>query len=593
MLTIGKMRDNSATLPGEMEKVSAPAFASAASCMNPARMQRKEAMTKTFEGRATNPELAQRYRAMGLWVDDTLTDVLDRGLLANPGQRYRIWSDDRPYDGTFADVRDKALRLAAGLRDMGVRPGDVISFQLPNWIEGVISFLATLYVGAVSLPIVQIYGSKEMRFVLRETQARVHITVDRFRHLDYRSNIEAMQPDLPALERVLYIDQDFPGLLACEPLAGAVPVDPDSPVMLGYTSGTTSDPKGVIHTHRTTMAEMLQRRQVEPGDTRPLPLAPPEGFDRWLVGSPLGHVSGLQIGVFVPIMFDKPAHLIDKWDMDFVLDLLVREDLHVGAAANYFFNSLITHPLFDAEKHIPHMRYILSGGAPVPRAFGEQCEAMGIKLIRGYGSTEHPSVTGSAFADPLDKRIGSDGRALAGVEVQLRDEDGRLVDPGMPGEIWTRGPDLFVGYVNPALNADAFDGDGWFCMGDVGVMDEDGFLTITDRTKDIIIRGGENISALEVEDAVARLVGVVEVAAVAAPDERMGEHVCVFLKLAEGASQPDLATLRQHLAEVGLARQKWPEEIRIVDEFERTSSGKIKKFVLRDKLRAETLATTG
>lgn len=477
-------------------------------------------MTKILSGRETDPELAARYREIGLWIDDTLTDVLDRGLLANPDQRYRIWSDERPYDGTFADVRDKALRLAASLQDIGVRPGDVISFQLPNWIEGVISFLATLYVGAVSLPIVQIYGAKEMRFVLKETQARIHITVDRFRHLDYRANIEAMLPDLPELEQVIYIDQDFPTLLAAEPLVAAVPVDPDSAVMLGYTSGTTSDPKGVIHTHRTTMAEMLQRRQVEPGDTRPLPLAPPEGFDRWLVGSPLGHVSGLQIGVFVPIMFDRPAHLIDKWDTDIVLDLLVREDLQVGAAANYFFNSLITHPSFDAELHIQHMRYILSGGAPVPRSFGELCEAMGIKLIRGYGSTEHPSVTGSAFADPMDKRIGSDGRALAGVEIQLRDERGAPVPAGIPGEIWSRGPDLFVGYVNPALNADAFDADGWFCMGDVGVLDKDGFLTITDRTKDIIIRGGENVSALEVEDAVCRLDGVVEVAAVAAPDER-------------------------------------------------------------------------
>ncbi|HTH27957.1 MAG TPA: AMP-binding protein [Sphingobium sp.] len=544
-------------------------------------------MPQTMHVRETDPELAARYRRMGFWVDETLTELLDKGLRENPAQRYRIWSDDRPYDGTFGDVRDKALRLAASFVAMGVKPGDVISFQLPNWIEGVIAFMATLYTGAVSLPIVQIYGSKEMRFVLQETKARLHVTVDRFRHIDYRANIEAMLPDLPALERVIYIDQDFPDLLATEPLAEPVQVHPDTPVMLGYTSGTTSDPKGVIHTHRTTVAEMLQRAKVEPGDEKPLALAPPEGFDRWLVGSPLGHVSGLQIGVFVPILFNKPAHLIDKWDMDFVLDLLVKEDLHVGAAANYFFNSLITHPKFDGEKHIPHMRYILSGGAPVPRAFGEQCDAMGISLIRGYGSTEHPSVTGSAFADPFEQRIGTDGRALGGVEIQLRDLDGKPVPQGEQGEIWTRGPDLFVGYVDTRLNEAAFDAEGWFCMGDVGVMNAEGFLTITDRTKDIIIRGGENISALEVEDAVCRMPGIVEVAAVAAPDARMGEHVCVFLRLAEGTPAPGLKELRDHLANVGLARQKWPEEIRIVDEFERTSAGKVKKFVLRDMLRAE------
>lgn len=546
-------------------------------------------MAKRLYIREADPQLAARYRGMGLWADETLTEVLDRGLQASPSQRYRIWSEDRPFDGTFAEVRGKALRLASGLIALGVRPGDVVSFQLPNWIEGVISFLATLYAGAVSLPIVQIYGAKEMGFVLRETQAKVHITVDRFRHLDYRETVEAMRPELPDLERILYIDQDFPELLKSEPLETPVHVHPDAPVMLGYTSGTTSDPKGVIHTHRTTMAEMLQRRQVEPGDTRPLPLAPPQGFDRWLVGSPLGHVSGLQIGVFVPIMFDKPAHLIDRWDTETVLELLPNEDLHVGAAANYFFNSLITHPRFEADRHIPHMRYILSGGAPVPRSFGEQCDAMGIYLVRGYGSTEHPSVTGSAFGDPLDKRIGSDGRALAGVEIELRDESGRPVPPGTAGEIWTRGPDLFVGYVNSDLNAAAFDENGWFCMGDVGMMDGDGFLVITDRTKDIIIRGGENISALEVEDAVIRLEGVIEVAAVAAPDARMGEHVCVYLRLSEGAALPDLGSLRTHLEKVGLARQKWPEEIRVVEEFDRTSAGKIKKFVLREALRAEAV----
>ena len=544
-------------------------------------------MATKFLVRPTAPHLATRYREMGLWVDETLTQLLDEGLTRNPGQIYKIWSAERPYEGDFRDVREKALRLAASFVAMGVKPGDVISCQLPNWIENVITFMATLYAGAVSLPIVQIYGSKEMRFVLAETEAKVHVTVDRFRHLDYRATIEGMRGALPALEHVVYIDQDFPRLLTAEPLAEIVQVDPDTPALLGYTSGTTSDPKGVIHTHRTVVAEMLQRRQREPGDTRPLPLAPPEGFDRWLVGSPLGHVSGLQIGVFVPILFDKPAHLMDRWDIDVVLDILVSADLHLGAAANYFFNSVITHPNFVPDVHLPHLRYILSGGAPVARAFGEQCDAMGISLVRGYGSTEHPSVTGSAFDDPLDKRIGTDGRALAGVEIQLRDAEGRPTPLGQQGEIFSRGPDLFVGYVNPALNADAFDEDGWFCMGDVGVLDEDGFLAITDRTKDIIIRGGENISALEVEDALLRMEGVAEAAAVAAPDERMGEHVCAYLRLTPGAAAPTLDFMRRHLADVGLARQKWPEELRVVEDFDRTSAGKIKKFVLRDQLRDE------
>jgi acyl-CoA synthetase (AMP-forming)/AMP-acid ligase II len=300
-------------------------------------------------------------------------------------------------------------------------------------------------------------------------------------------------------------------------------------------------------------------------------------------------VSGLQIGLYVPILFNRPGHITDRWDVENVLDVLVSANLQIGASANYFFNSVITHPRFVPEVHIPHMRYILSGGAPVPKAFGEKCHAMGVSLVRGYGSTEHPSVSGGAFEDPLEKRIGTDGRALAGVEIEIRDDHGRKLPAGVAGHIYTRGPDLFVGYVDASLNADAFDEGGWFATGDVGVLDEAGFLTITDRQKDIIIRGGENISAAEVENAIALMDGVAEAAAIAAPDPRMGERVCAFLVLKAGAPAPTLQDMGRHLEGVGLARQKWPEEIRIVEDFDRTPAGKVKKFVLRDLLKREVV----
>jgi acyl-CoA synthetase len=278
---------------------------------------------------------------------------------------------------------------------------------------------------------------------------------------------------------------------------------------------------------------------------------------------------------------------MDHWDVELVLNALIAENLNLSAAPNFFFTSVINHPRFKPDLHLRHMRFIFSGGAPVPRAFGERCHAMGINLVRGYGLTEHPSVTGSAFEDPLDKRIGTDGRALSGVEIQIRDVGGRVLPYGTSGEIYTRGPDLFVGYVDETLNKGLFDADGWFDTGDIGVMDEEGFLAITDRSKDIIIRGGENISAAEVEDALCRISSVVEVAAVAAPDERMGEHVCAFILVRDGEVPPALEDVRRHLASVGLARQKWPEEVRIIDNFERTPAGKIKKFMLRDMLRKE------
>lgn len=541
----------------------------------------------SFIMRLPAPELIERYQAAGLWSDNSLSRILDEGLLCNPDQRFRIWSDQRPYDGTFQDVRDRARRIAAGFRSLGIGTGDVVSFQLPNYIEAVETFLATLYVGAVCLPIVHIYGSKEVEFILAQSRSKLHVTVRQFRNLNYRSMLAGMTDRLPALTRVIYADEDFGALRSMQPLPGPVVVAPDSPALIGYTSGTTADPKGVIHTHRTYVAEMLQRNTCEPGDERPVPLMPPKGSDHWLVGAPVGHVAGLQSGVIVPILFNTPANLTDHWEIDFVLRTLGSEELSLGASPNFFFASVISHPDFDPAVHVPRLRHILSGGAPIPRAFGEQCDAMGMNLVRGYGSTEHPSVSGSAFADPLEKRIGTDGRALAGVDIRIVDASDHAVAIGVAGEIQTRGPDLFVGYVDDRLNDSSFTVDGWFRTGDIGFVDEDGYLTICDRSKDIIIRGGENISAAEVEDALLRMEEVLEVAAVAAPDTRLGEHVCAFIRVAPGRTAPTMESMRTHLATLGLARQKWPEELRIAEDFDRTPAGKVKKFVLRDLLRAD------
>jgi acyl-CoA synthetase (AMP-forming)/AMP-acid ligase II len=223
----------------------------------------------------------------------------------------------------------------------------------------------------------------------------------------------------------------------------------------------------------------------------------------------------------------------------------------------------------------------------VPVALGERAASLGIAIIRAYGSTEQPSTTGCYFDDPEDRRHRTDGRALAGVELRLVDDAGAEVPAGTPGEILSRGPDLCLGYTDPAQNDAAFDDEGWYHSGDVGVLDPDGYLTITDRVKDIIIRGGENISAAEVEDALQSLPGVAEIAVVAAPDERLGEHACAVVRTLPGAPQPTLAQLKEHLSRAGLARQKWPEELRSVEDFPRTASGKIRKAALREWLRSE------
>jgi acyl-CoA synthetase (AMP-forming)/AMP-acid ligase II len=264
--------------------------------------------------------------------------------------------------------------------------------------------------------------------------------------------------------------------------------------------------------------------------------------------------------------------------------------LSAGSGSTYFLTSLLDHPDFRAE-HLETIRYAGLGGAPVPAAVADRAQSLGISVIRSYGCSEQPSITGSNHSDPASKRMYTDGSPLPGVEIRLIDEDGNAVEPGTPGEILSRGPELFAGYTDPELTLESFNDQGWYATGDIGVVNEQGWLTITDRKKDIIIRGGENISASEVEELLARLPGVVEVAVVAGPDTRFGERACAFLRTASTTEAPDLEAVRRHLAAAGLARQKWPEELRTIEDFPRTPSGKIKKATLRDGLRAE--ARTG
>jgi len=304
-----------------------------------------------------------------------------------------------------------------------------------------------------------------------------------------------------------------------------------------------------------------------------------------LVGAPVGHAIGMLGGLLCPLVGGKPLFLIDGWDPPTVLDAMVEEQIAAGSGSTYFFTSLLDCPGFGPE-HVELMRYIGLGGSPIPNAVAERADELGISLVRAYGCTEHPSVTGSQHTAPREKRIHTDGCPLDWVEIRTVDEGGRDVPVGQPGEILTRGPDRFAGYTDPALTAAAIDEEGWFSTGDVGVIDTDGYLTITDRVKDIIIRGGENVSAAEVEQLLAHMKGVAEVAVVAAPDERLGEHGCAFFRMQPGSAPPDLDTVRSHLSEAGLARQKWPEEVRVVEELPRTASGKVQKFVLREQLRA-------
>jgi acyl-CoA synthetase (AMP-forming)/AMP-acid ligase II len=525
---------------------------------------------------------ARRYIADGSWTDDTLGSILAAGLTDAPETTLAVYSQTRPWRGTFADGYDLARRVAGGLRAAGVRAGDPVAFQLPNWMEAAATFWAIALLGAVPVPIVHFYGSKEVGFILEQSAARVLVTADRFGHLDYLANLEALRPRLAALEHVYVVGGAAPSpahpfsvLFAADPVTGPVATDPGAPALIAYTSGTTADPKGVVHSHRTIGFEIRQLGAIQASRGRPA-----------LVGAPVGHGIGMLAALLIPVWRRDPIHLIDVWEPGRVLATMLDEQITSGNGATYFLISLLDHPDFS-DAHRQLMAHVGLGGSAVPAAVGERCAAMGISTVRSFGSTEHPSITGMTHELPLEKRIHTDGRPLPGVEIELRDDEGRVVGVGEPGEIWSKGPDCFVGYTDPALTAAAFDEEGWFGTGDVGVLDADGYLSIVDRKKDIIIRGGENISALEVEEQLLHLPDVAEAAVVAAPDERLGEHAAAFVRMQPGAPPPALDAVRAHLEEAGLARQKWPEEIRGVEDFPRTASGKVQKFVLRDQLRRE------
>jgi acyl-CoA synthetase (AMP-forming)/AMP-acid ligase II len=529
-------------------------------------------------------DLARHYRDSGSWDDRTLGRFLTDALMTDPGRPIRFWSATHPYTGTVGQVYDQARRLATGLQGLGVGPGDVVAFQLPNWVEAAVTFYATAMLGVTLVPIVHFYGPKEVGFILRQSGARVFITLSRTDKRDYLDDLAQVRTGLDTLEHVVVVDtqgeprgpgdDSFAALAGAAPIDGPLAADPDGAAIIAYTSGTTADPKGVVHSHRTIGFEVRQLADHQEERARPS-----------LVGAPVGHAIGMLSGLLIPLYRGWPLYLIDGWDPPTVLAAMLEEDIGAGGGSTYFFTSLLDDPTFTPA-HLELMRHIGLGGSPIPDAVADRADALGISLTRAYGCTEHPSVTGSRHDFPREKRIHTDGSPMKMVEVRTVDEDGRDVAVGEPGEILTRGPDRFAGYTDPSLTAEAVDADGWLHTGDVGVLDAEGFLTITDRVKDIIIRGGENVSAAEVEQLLARMDQVAEVVVVAAPDERLGEHGCAFFRMQAGAPTPGLEQLRAHLDQAGLARQKWPEEIRTVDEFPRTASGKVQKFVLRSRLRA-------
>jgi acyl-CoA synthetase len=534
---------------------------------------RTSSSVERWQLREVPDALERRYLAEGWWTDDGLGNLVARGLDAMRDAAFAVHSEVRPWRGTVAELDGAARRFAGWLNEHDIGPGDVVMFQLPNWLEAAITFWGAAYAGAVVVPVVHFYGAKELGYIVRVTEPKLVVTADRFGHADCLSSYTDLLGDGAALWAVVGTTppEDLPinaipfeNLLDAAVLEEPVSVDPATPALVAFTSGTTQNPKGVIHSHRTIGFEARQL-----SDLAPLGGPPP------ITGAPVGHFIGMLNAFVCSLIRHEPINLLDVWNPAEVLRLMRDEGLGVSGGATYFMTSLLDHPDFTAE-HLKFMPYAGLGGSPVPVAFTERASNLGIKVYRSYGSTEQPSITGSHVDEPEQKRLATDGLPLEGVEIKLDDE----------GQIFSRGPELFMGYTDPELTKEVFDADGWYRTGDVGVLDGDGYLTITDRISDVIIRGGENISAQEVEEILLGIDVIAEVAVVAEPDTRLGERAVAVIRMREGATPPTLEQVRGHFSASHLAKQKWPESIRVVTEFPRTPSGKVQKFRLREQLRA-------
>lgn len=523
----------------------------------------------------------ERYTRAGIWRNVT---VWDAAVAQSRRAPERVAVIDGGRQLRFGEIVRQARRLAAALRARGLRAGDVISFQLPNWHETMTINLAAARLGLVCNPIVPIYREAELRHILRDARSRLYFVPAQFRSIDYVAMAQRLRADLPDLREVVVVRSQAPGCVSYDeliaahvaPLDDAGEADPNHVKLVMYTSGTTGPAKGVLHSHNTIMAEIDAVREfwgITPDDVVLMP-------------SPVTHITGYLYALEIAFAAGVRVVFMEKWQAGEAIDLIKRHGVTFSVGATPFLKELAAECAARGTDLDP-MRLFMSGGAPVPPEVIHRANELlphGM-AFRVYGSTEAPTVTlGIRSRARLDLGACTDGH-IVNHEVVLRDPATGGEAIGDEGEICTRGPEMMLGYTHWEHTIQAFDAQGYFHTGDLGYFVEGDYLCVSGRNKDLIIRGGENISPKEVEDVLHTHPDIREAAVVAMPHERLGEGVCAFV-IPKGVRRVDVADLAAFLDGAGLARQKFPERVEIVDDLPRTASGKVQKNVLRDRIRA-------
>ncbi len=525
-----------------------------------------------------NEQRRAAYRQQGLWGDASLADYWQQTARAMPDKIAVVDNHGATY--TYSALDHAASCLANWMLAKGIESGDRIAFQLPGWCEFTVIYLACLKIGAVSVPLLPSWREAELVWVLNKCQAKMFFAPTLFKQTRPVDLILPLQNQLPQLQQIVGVDKLAPATSSLSlsqiiadntSLTTAITTHGDELAAVLFTSGTEGLPKGVMLTHNNILAS-------ERAYCARLNLT---WQDVFMMPAPLGHATGFLHGVTAPFLIGARSVLLDIFTPDACLALLEQQRCTCMLGATPFVYDLLN-LLEKQPADLSALRFFLCGGTTIPKKVARECQQRGIKLLSVYGSTESSPHAVVNLDDPLPRFMHTDGYAAAGVEIKVVDDARKTLPPGCEGEEASRGPNVFMGYFDePELTARALDEEGWYYSGDLCRMDEAGYIKITGRKKDIIVRGGENISSREVEDILLQHPKIHDACVVAMPDERLGERSCAYVVLKAPHHSLSLEEVVAFFSRKRVAKYKYPEHIVVIEKLPRTVSGKIQKFLLR------------
>lgn len=525
-----------------------------------------------------NEQRRAAYRQQGLWGDASLADYWQQTARAMPDKIAVVDNHGASY--TYSALDHAASCLANWMLAKGIESGDHIAFQLPGWCEFTVIYLACLKIGAVSVPLLPSWREAELVWVLNKCQAKMFFAPTLFKQTRPVDLILPLQNQLPQLQQIVGVDKLAPATSSLSlsqiiadntSLTTAITTHGDELAAVLFTSGTEGLPKGVMLTHNNILAS-------ERAYCARLNLT---WQDVFMMPAPLGHATGFLHGVTAPFLIGARSVLLDIFTPDACLALLEQQRCTCMLGATPFVYDLLN-VLEKQPADLSALRFFLCGGTTIPKKVARECQQRGIKLLSVYGSTESSPHAVVNLDDPLSRFMHTDGYAAAGVEIKVVDDARKTLPPGCEGEEASRGPNVFMGYFDePELTARALDEEGWYYSGDLCRMDEAGYIKITGRKKDIIVRGGENISSREVEDILLQHPKIHDACVVAMSDERLGERSCAYVVLKAPHHSLSLEEVVAFFSRKRVAKYKYPEHIVVIEKLPRTTSGKIQNFLLR------------